>query len=817
MSNLPPISFEPVDFTPVMEKYSGQGAFRFWCQTVLPLVYDDSLSYYELLNKVVVYLNNTIADVSKAEGNIENLNTSFGLLQNEYNLKTFETINRVNLLLTEFTTLKNYVDNYFDNLDTQAEIEAILDNWVTSGEFSDLLYPVVQPMVPPMVATEVSSWLNANVDPVGSAVVVDNTLTISGAAADAKVTGDRLTLDEEKISGGQSSIAESVKNTFKATTNADGYIFVPGEYYYHNVTVGGETVKQVEYKYSKNFVCTIIPMTEPVEFECDVYGGGGETRSYFYCDENMIAIQVGSANNHLTGKHTPPSGTKFVALTNRLASSTSGYYAIVGQPIEEAFSDYVADTAEDLQALSETDDILLERINNIESNLGTVEGPFIRPNYQDNHYWDNTTDVAVLTKYNLYIASDPVEVNPGEKYIVRGRQGTSVKADLVLIVDENYNILKNYRGTLQEVDNTEIEIPANGKYLLITSTGSVPGRYRTVELAPASNIGSFNFKNKNIAIIGDSISTNGNWSESNPLGNVPEIIITEEDVGVQLSAYVTYYDVGNTVGGHTFTTAEIGTEVTFTPVAGDVGKTVGNPANYNGASVRTWWEVAQDTLKFNAIPVCWSGASITSHQDDSDSYKTSYAWHPAQIRKCGIRTPGTMDRTPPDMIIIYRGTNDFSHLPYAKLTSGYFDRYMQGYPASDYVENSGDSYYGYCEGLTKTVGALRNAYPNAIIVLCTLNTFKRIVYNNFPTRNGLTSDDAGLATLPMYNNAIRAAANYLGCPVIEFDKDGITFENCYTGGYITDNETHPVHPSDKGQRVMGNKAVRDLMNINSIE
>ena len=46
---------------------------RFWCQKVLPLVYDDSLSYYELLNKVVVYLNNTITDVGNCEYNITQL------------------------------------------------------------------------------------------------------------------------------------------------------------------------------------------------------------------------------------------------------------------------------------------------------------------------------------------------------------------------------------------------------------------------------------------------------------------------------------------------------------------------------------------------------------------------------------------------------------------------------------------------------------------------------------------------------------------------------------------------------------------------
>ena len=39
----------------------------------------------------------------------------------------------------------------------------------------------------------VTQWLNDNVNPAGSAVVVDSSLSISGAAADAKVTGDKIT------------------------------------------------------------------------------------------------------------------------------------------------------------------------------------------------------------------------------------------------------------------------------------------------------------------------------------------------------------------------------------------------------------------------------------------------------------------------------------------------------------------------------------------------------------------------------------------------------------------------------------------------
>lgn len=81
--------------------------FRFWCQKVLPLVYDDSLSYYELLCKVVSYLNNVITDV--------------------------------NTLSDDFQVLENYVKNYFTNLDVQEEINNKLDEMVTDGTFNTLL------------------------------------------------------------------------------------------------------------------------------------------------------------------------------------------------------------------------------------------------------------------------------------------------------------------------------------------------------------------------------------------------------------------------------------------------------------------------------------------------------------------------------------------------------------------------------------------------------------------------------------------------------------------------------------------------------
>ena len=63
--------------------------FRFWCYKVLPLVYDDSLSYYEILCKVVKYINDLI-DQDKVIGDtLESLQQALTEVQNW--IKNFDT------------------------------------------------------------------------------------------------------------------------------------------------------------------------------------------------------------------------------------------------------------------------------------------------------------------------------------------------------------------------------------------------------------------------------------------------------------------------------------------------------------------------------------------------------------------------------------------------------------------------------------------------------------------------------------------------------------------------------------------------------
>ena len=57
--------------------------FRFWCQKVLPLVYDESLSYYELLCKVVDYINQLISNDKVLQEMVENWNVDIDKIEQE--------------------------------------------------------------------------------------------------------------------------------------------------------------------------------------------------------------------------------------------------------------------------------------------------------------------------------------------------------------------------------------------------------------------------------------------------------------------------------------------------------------------------------------------------------------------------------------------------------------------------------------------------------------------------------------------------------------------------------------------------------------
>lgn len=76
-------------------QYTQLPRFRFWCYKVLPLVYDNSLSYYEVLCKVVKYINDLIAQDKIFAEELEELNKELKVVQtwiDNYDTSYAETI-----------------------------------------------------------------------------------------------------------------------------------------------------------------------------------------------------------------------------------------------------------------------------------------------------------------------------------------------------------------------------------------------------------------------------------------------------------------------------------------------------------------------------------------------------------------------------------------------------------------------------------------------------------------------------------------------------------------------------------------------------
>ena len=211
--------------------------FKFWCQKVLPNVYDDSLSYYEYLCKLNEYLNEVIGQINTLTDNMEDYEAD---------------------LTATWLETKSYIDNYFNNLDVQQEINNKLDAMAESGALSTLLAPIVGTQIGGVVAgqigatvasqigatvasqidasvagqisqptaTATTAWLAAHVDPVGSAVVVDNSLTIGGAAADANATGEEINSIVSDLSNSLNGSGEftGFKSGYRMSTNVGNII-----------------------------------------------------------------------------------------------------------------------------------------------------------------------------------------------------------------------------------------------------------------------------------------------------------------------------------------------------------------------------------------------------------------------------------------------------------------------------------------------------------------------------------------------------------------------------------------------------------------
>lgn len=173
----------PADFTPSLGDYKALQPFRYWCQKVLPLVYDDSLSYYELLCKVVDYLNKTMEDVETLHGDVTALHAAYEELQ-------------------------SYVNNYFSSLDVQEEINNKLDSMASDGT----LYNIIKQYTDPIVNEQ-----NKKITVLESRMDTFTSLPDGSTAGDAELQDIRIGYNGTKYPNAGDAVRTQIKNLRKET------------------------------------------------------------------------------------------------------------------------------------------------------------------------------------------------------------------------------------------------------------------------------------------------------------------------------------------------------------------------------------------------------------------------------------------------------------------------------------------------------------------------------------------------------------------------------------------------------------------------
>ena len=128
-----------------IEKAPNVPPFVTFVTSTVPMVFDNSLSYYEALSALWKWLQDDVVDVINNNATV-----------------TEDYINLTN-------ELKSFVENYFDNLDVQAEINNKLDEMAEDGSLTRIIKDYVDPIQEAFEAeingefTEYKNAVNANI------------------------------------------------------------------------------------------------------------------------------------------------------------------------------------------------------------------------------------------------------------------------------------------------------------------------------------------------------------------------------------------------------------------------------------------------------------------------------------------------------------------------------------------------------------------------------------------------------------------------------------------------------------------------------
>ena len=203
------------DFTPEKEDYKILEPFKMQVLTNFPYIEADfdALTNYELLCKIVEYLN--------------------AVIHNEN-----EVTEQVTGLYNAYVSLQNYVNNYFDNLDVQEEINNKLDEMAEDGSLYNIISSYTQPIIDEQnqAINELSTEINTISSNVAESITeMNNKIDLATTGSPIAVASVDDMTDTDKVyvntTDGKwyyyDGDSWEIGGTYQATAVSDGSITFP--------------------------------------------------------------------------------------------------------------------------------------------------------------------------------------------------------------------------------------------------------------------------------------------------------------------------------------------------------------------------------------------------------------------------------------------------------------------------------------------------------------------------------------------------------------------------------------------------------------
>lgn len=320
MANKP----NPADYSPELSGYSGIGKFKAWVQMVLPQVYDDALSYQELVYKMLFYINTLIDDVDSAENNVSELKIAYD-------------------------NLETYINDWFAELDVQEEVNEKLDQYVSDGTLSALIQPLFD-----AYKTEIDNTVatqNSDIAVLKSRMDTFASLPDGSTAGDAELEDIRVGYNGTVYSSAGNAVRGQVsdlKSALSVQTESSEFSFTSGYIQTGGIAVGS-TVDLTPVQ-SESYQYAVVNVSEGDKAIINGTGGAAP-RLWAFIDTNNKLIS--HADSIITVSDliitAPPSATKLIVNINLMQTviANFGYCALLALPNRIAHVEKEIDTQAD--------------------------------------------------------------------------------------------------------------------------------------------------------------------------------------------------------------------------------------------------------------------------------------------------------------------------------------------------------------------------------------------------------------------------------------------------------------------------------------